>query len=124
MKLEITALLNGDQTQERITLTVHDDCNLKDYMVADETYNTSGVASNLHRHTFWFPDQAVKKGDIVTVATGKGKPSKATNGTTTTYNYFWGLGEAVWNNEGDKAILVQIAKIKIKGAGPKQTKKT
>lgn len=110
MKLIIIKVKSaGDHTTEAVWLKVLEDCSLADYMIADTTYDERGV-SNLHRHTYWFPKRAAKKGDYVVLYTKKGtNGSGQTNDGKPLHRFYWNLEEAVWNDEGDGATLVQIA---------------
>jgi hypothetical protein len=57
----------------------------------------------------WFGNQDVKSGDEVILYTKKGTDSSVTltNGKTR-YTKYWGLGNSVWNNTGDAALLFEI----------------
>ncbi len=110
MKLKITNVKSwGDAKEEAVWLAVLEDCTLSDYMIADTTFDDDG-ASNLNRHTYWFPSRAAKKGDRIVLYTGRGTNGQ---GKTTTekplHRFFWNLDVAVWNDQGDGAVLVQIA---------------
>ncbi|SDG27335.1 hypothetical protein SAMN05216571_10813 [Onishia taeanensis] len=111
MKLEILSVKGrGDHTQESVRLKVIDDCDLKHYMVADTTYTGDTTISNRVRHTHWFKPGAVKQGDFVWLYTGPGKNTTRGNDSgSTTHVRYWGLNKAVWNDEGDCALLFQIA---------------
>ena len=56
-------------------------------------------------------DQAVQKGDRVFLATGRGTNGKTVESGVTTYTYYWGLREAVWNNDKDMAVLLKVATV-------------
>lgn len=109
MKATITSINNrGDQTTERVIISVHDYCDIGDYLLADSTFHRDGNQSNLLRHVYWFPSQQVTKGDKVVLATGIGTKS-AVRGLTggTTYTFYWGLREPVWNDDKDRALLIE-----------------
>lgn len=110
MKLQIVKIeSSGDQTKEYVALKVLEGCNLTSYALADTTFDEDGK-SNLVRHTFWFPDKMVNKGDHVVVFSKVGKPkSGRTKAGKPLHHFFWNLDEAVWNNEGDRAVLIEIA---------------
>lgn len=110
MKVEIVAINKaGKANEEYIALKVLEDCNLKYYMIADTTYVNESAISNKVRHTYWFASCDVKKGDFVWLFSGKGEDTKRGNSTnTTTHLRFWGLGGAVWNNEGDCGVLYEL----------------
>lgn len=113
MSIKIKAILdNGKQENERLTLNVLQDDNTNNYVVLDTTYGSDGKVSNKHKHPFWFPKVAVKKGDLIILYSKKGnyKPVKNANGATFHF-FYWNLDSCVWNNDGDKAYLLQIASV-------------
>jgi len=113
MNLKIYTILdNGKQENERLLIKVLQDDNTNNYLVLDTTYGSDGKVSNKHKHPFWFPKVAVKKGDHVVLYSRKGTYSteKHTDNTTIHY-FFWNLDSCVWNNDGDKAYLLQIASV-------------
>ena len=113
MKVEIQSIKNqGDFDKEYVTLKVVEDCDLKYYMIADSTYTSENSISNKLRHSYWFAPKKAKKGDFVWLYTrakkSGDKVSWATESKTTTHVYYWGLKTAVWNDEGDCAVLFEI----------------
>ena len=111
MKIEIKSINNlGDYDKEYVTLTVKTDCDAGNFILADTTYASDGQVSSLLRHTFWLPDKAVKAGDFIRVYTKAGT-SKSVKNTlkTTTHKFYWGLKNAVWNDDGDCAIIHEIS---------------
>lgn len=97
----------GDENDERITFEVKADCDLGDYILADDTFS-NGKPSNKLRNTYLFPSIAVKKGERVSLRTRKGN-YKVVDETATSYKWhqlFWGLDKAVWNDSGDCAHLL------------------
>jgi hypothetical protein len=110
MKITIHSVAgHGDQTHERIQLTVVQKCNLDHYMVADTTYTGENSVSNKVRHTHWFSPLDVSAGDAVVLYTKPGTYSstRRPDGGTNHYLY-WGLSKPVWNDAGDGALLFQI----------------
>lgn len=110
MKLEIVQVLDfGSHDTERVMLRAVADCNLHYYILTDTTYTDASHISNKLRHMHWFHNQDVKSGDEVILYTKKGIDSSAslTNGRTR-YTKYWGLGNSVWNNTGDAALLFEI----------------
>ena len=110
MKLKILRIDNGgDETKEAVWLRVLEPCNLNRHLLADTTFDEDGK-SNLARHTFWFPDRTVANGDYVVVFTRTGTPGtgKTTNDKRL-HRLFWNLDHAVWNNEGDRAVLIEMS---------------
>lgn len=119
MQLKITGLHNeGDETREYVYMLALEDCNLKNYAVADTTYGENGKISNKLRHFYWFGTYDVKKGERVVLYTKPGKQSQGvtTNGVTV-HRFYWGLKVPVWNNAEDGAILFEIAKWKTTQVG-------
>lgn len=110
MKLKILKIDNGgDEMNEAVWLKAQEACNLNQFVLADTTFDEAGK-SNLVRHTFWFPDKAVAKGDYVVVLTRSGTPKKGKTTTGKPLHYlFWNLDHAVWNNDGDRAVLIEIS---------------
>lgn len=110
MKLKFLRIESGgNASAEAVWLKVTADCNLNTHILADTTYDETRK-SNLVRHTFWFPDRVAQKDDFVVIYTRKGK--NAVNKTTQgkpLHRLFWNLEEAVWNDEGDLATLLEIA---------------
>ncbi|MGC4038409.1 MAG: hypothetical protein QM764_20765 [Chitinophagaceae bacterium] len=108
MKLKIRTITDHGHDSERIAIDVEQDTNLNEYILLDTTYK-NGQLSNKDRHPYLFPDQKVKKGDVVVLLTKKGintTESKA-NGSVI-YFFYWGLDSNVWNNDGDSASLLHI----------------
>ncbi|KHE07672.1 hypothetical protein [Citrobacter braakii] len=100
---------HGKANEEYVIIDVNEDCNANRLMLADTTYTSETTISNKTRHTFWFKAIDLKKGDVIVLYTGSGtdQSKSQTNGTTIYYRY-WGLKTAVWNDDGDGAILFDI----------------
>lgn len=100
---------HGDYKNECVLLEVVADCDIGEYMLADSTYTPDNMISNKVRHTFWFPDKKVKKGDFVSLWTQEGTNTTTTNDAgKTVHRFYWGLKQAVWNDDGDCALLFLI----------------
>jgi len=110
MNLKIRSIHgHGKASEEYVIIDVLNDCNAHYYMVADTTYVQPGTVSNKVRHTYWFHQTDLKKGDLLVLHTGSGTDSsvKQSNGSTH-YQRYWGLKSAVWNDDGDGAILFEM----------------
>lgn len=110
MKAKIRSIHgHGTANEEYVIIDITDGCNAHDYMLADTTYTNENTISNKVRHTHWFVKAELKKGDVIILYTGSGTNSstKNTNGSTI-YHRYWGLRTAVWNDDGDGAILFEI----------------
>lgn len=110
MKLRILSIHEqGSADKEYIWLEVLEDCNLDYYGLADTTYTSNESISNKLRHFFWFPKKDVKKGQRLVLRTGTGTNDEyVTSDGKTVHRFFWGLKSAVWNNDGDAAVLFEI----------------
>jgi hypothetical protein len=110
MKLRILSIHEqGNADKEYVWMEVLEDCDLGHHALADTTYTSSDAISNKLRHFFWFPSKAVKKGQRVVLQTGSGTNDQyTTNDGKKVHRFFWGLKSAVWNNDGDAAVLFDI----------------
>lgn len=111
MQLKILSVHNhGDFEKEHVLLEATADCDVGKYQLCDTTYSAKGNISNKLRHTFWIPDKLIKKGDLVSVWTKTGKDQEAkTDAGRTVHRFFWNLSTAVWNDDGDCAVLQHIS---------------
>lgn len=119
MNIEITKVYNhGDASKEYVLLEVLAACHLNLYAVYDATYTGDHKISNKQRHFYRFPPKDVDAGDFVSLRTGKGKSGSFVNDEgKTVHRFYWGLDHPVWNDDGDAAVLLQIADWKTKGVG-------
>lgn len=110
MNLKIISVHNhGDFDKEYVLMRALEDCDVGRFILADSTYTEDGNISNKVRHTFWFPDKKIKKGELVSVWTRSGKMTEATSESgTPIHRFYWGLETAVWNDDGDCAVLLDI----------------
>jgi len=111
----------GVLKKERVILEVTRDTDVGRYLLCDTTFDEKGKISNLLRHTFWFPDKLVKKGDYVAVYSAVGEDTEFQNtGKSTTHVFYWGLDVTVWNKSGDGAILFRAGDWEAKNLLPKE----
>jgi hypothetical protein len=110
MKVKIISVHNqGDYDEEYVLMEVKESCNIGKYILADSTYTDAGHVSNKVRHTFWIPDKDVEKGDLVSVRTKTGTDTTIIKASgTRVHRFYWGLKTAVWNNDGDCAVLFEL----------------
>ncbi|WP_448104699.1 hypothetical protein [Pedobacter panaciterrae] len=116
MDFEIRTLRLKDGENERLVLMALRDANIGEYIVMDSTYDDKNKLSNIFRHTFWFPDQMVKKGEIVVLKTRPGKNDYkyepvGDGRKIAAHFFFWGSDSDVWNNEGDTVTFIRIAEV-------------
>lgn len=114
MKVKIKSVNNrGSYEQEYVTLEVTEACEIGHHLLSDSTYTSDGKLSNKVRHIYWFPGKKVGKGDFVFLYTrGKKAGDQDSWGNkegTTTHAFYWGLKAAVWNDEGDYAVLFEVS---------------
>ena len=109
MKMEIVSVHEkGNRNQEYVEMKVLEQCDLKYYILADTTYTSENSISNKLRHMYWFAAKEAAKGDYVFLYSGKGTNKSYKNKAgTTTHVFYWGLDSAVWNDDGDGAILFE-----------------
>ncbi len=99
----------GDETKEVVVIRALKDCNLKSYMIFDETFKSDGSTSNVHRHVFIFPSWEVKQNDYIFLRTRVGTNRKGKTKQGDPANYFhWQLNSPVWNEKGDKVHLINV----------------
>lgn len=123
MKVKIKSINNkGDYHQEYVSFLVLESCDIGRYLLSDSTYTDKGQLSNKVRHVYWFPDKPVRRCDYVRLYTrGKGAADKSeciNKSGTTTHVFYWNLKTAVWNDEGDYAVLLEISDWEQTGVGP------
>jgi hypothetical protein len=110
VKISIISIHNqGDQTKEYVSLKANSDIAVWTHILTDTTYTKEGNVSSLLRHMYWIP-VAAKKGDSIFIHTKSGTYSSIDNSDKTkTHHCYWGLKTPVWNNDGDGAVLFEIA---------------
>lgn len=101
---------HGDAGQEYVLLEAIANCQLNRYALYDATYTADGKTSNKQRHFYRFPPKGVDAGDWVSLRTGKGQNGSSVNDDgRTVHRFYWGLNHPVWNDDGDAAVLINIA---------------
>lgn len=116
-KLELVYVKNhGKAADEYVLLRATQDLDLKYYMICDTTYTSDTSISNTFRHTYWFATQTVKSGEYVVLYTKKGSYSKTQNNGNVFHNYYWNSNAAIWNDDGDGAIVFEITNWRAKRA--------
>lgn len=111
MDLKILGVYDADTSNERLTLSVVNDCNISNYIVMDTTYDEDGKEKNVWRHALTLPDLEVKKGDQVKIYTrnGTSRSVLSKSGDCHLHFVYWGLNTHIWNNEGDIAYLFHVS---------------
>jgi hypothetical protein len=110
MKLKVDSINNrGTLNEEHISLNVLQNCNLSHYMVMDTSFGQGGGISNEHRHVKWLPPYDVTAGMMVALWTGSGVDRVEVQGGIKWQFVFWNSGSHIWNNDGDAAVLLELA---------------
>lgn len=119
MSLTITNLQkDGDAKKEYILLKATENVNIGGYAIIDKTFNKDGNVSNVHKHFYRFPSKTVRKGEYVSLRTGKGTNTVDTlEDGSTVHRFFWGSDAAFWNdNDVEQAELLKVETVAKKAA--------
>jgi hypothetical protein len=99
---------SGNLERERVVLRATEDIDAGDYTALCSESNEPGVASSGLNTAFWFPNESVKKDDIVVLYTKRGNPSKKDIGDGhTAYFFYWGLSEPLWMSVKAAFVLLE-----------------
>ena len=111
MKMKIVGIFDKNTEKERLTVEAVEQCNCKDYIVMDTTYDSSHSVTNLWRHSLVLPAQDLQPGDQVKIYTKKGvnRLVRSNDGTCNIFFVYWGLEVSIWNGDGDVAYLYEIS---------------
>ena len=114
MKIQIVSIADrGTAYQERLHLRVVESTNLGSYMVMNSVWVNDAAVANGSRAVYWFPPQDVKPNDDIVLYTRGGAPmqpqANANANGGTTYFYFWGQPNTLWNSPESCALLFDIA---------------
>jgi hypothetical protein len=96
--LKIISIENrGHPDLERIILEVVADCDTDGFMIArtKSLLDELGSVSASFTHTFWMPDNMVKKGDRVLVWTKRGAATKTADEAGPVHNYYQRSGKGL-----------------------------
>jgi len=119
MELKIKSLfLKGDEKEERLVISVLDNCQMNEFIVMDNTYLDYHSISDEDRNVYIFPRVKAKKGEIVILHSSVGEYSRRKNGKgNIVHRFYWGLERPIWNDEGDCAYLIKISEVDSKCVG-------
>lgn len=83
---------SGNIDKERIVFAVKNDEQLGKYLIAESVLLEDSRFSAKIKNIFWFPDQELKRGDVIVLYTKQGNSNSTKNDDgSTTYFYYWGL---------------------------------
>lgn len=110
MKFEIVGVRErGNAEKERIVLKALSDLELGYYMISLTNSNTDDSFDSSTKNMFWFPDQSVKKDDLVVLYTKKGSISKNANTSgNVSYFFYMGLEKPFFTSSNKIAVLLDI----------------
>lgn len=100
---------------EYILFKASEDCQLHDFLIHDDTFDSEGDLSNKLRHMYRFPRLNVKKGEYVALyvkTSGKyflGKYKSALKIEHPCHILHWGANANIFNQDGDHLYLLKIA---------------
>lgn len=115
MKIIIEGVKRQGDKDEYISFKVIAvEVDLKDFLLIDTTFDEDGEVSNKERHIFKFPKQTVTKDQKIFLYTHSQKFKQGALNRAGNIFYSWNLGHDVWNDGGDKAVLIEIADFKAK----------
>ena len=100
----------GKIENERLVINVLKDDDIGLYGVFCTKAKNGDVYSNKMKNAFWFPDKETKTGDLVVLYTKNGNSSIRSNSDgTTSYFYYWGLNEPIWDKQEVGAVLFKVS---------------
>lgn len=98
----------GNIDKERAVFVVQSDCELGSFFAfkTQKTKVEEQISSDI-KHPFWFPDQEVKKNDIIVLYTKAGiDKQKQNSDSTITYFYYMEEKNSIFGNDEDRILLV------------------
>ena len=108
MRVEIRGIIDsGILDSERIVLDVLEDCNLGHYILFDTSYTHHDKPSNDIQHTYKFPTQQARMGDVIVLYSKDGKNSIHEVKSEIVYSFYWNLNDCVWQNN-DCALIAHF----------------
>lgn len=118
MHIEINKIVDpGVLEKERVVLKVLIDDELGFYGAFKSKKTGEKTISSKVTATFWFPDRYVKKGDIVVLYSKRGvNTERKNNDGTTSFFFYWGMNEPIWNKSEDSVVLFKIDEWQYKSA--------
>lgn len=107
MKVQISSVQDkGDSTHERLVLHVKRDADIGDFMLVRTAFEDGHVTTKV-MNTFWFPDKAVKGGDIVVVYSKSGSERmKRISDNRRAHFFYWGQESPLWKHTDVAPVLL------------------
>jgi hypothetical protein len=109
---------SGNLERERVVLKVTGDDDVGTYIALCSESGEPRIASSGKNLAFWFPETAVKEGDIVVLYTKSGEESKKDIGDGhTAYFFYWGLPNPVWGTSDMALVLIETNEYTVEWSG-------
>jgi hydrogenase maturation factor len=107
MNIKIRSIADkGTIQKERITMKVHSNCNVGDYMLMRTGYANGEVTIDI-KDAYWFPYKEVSAGDLIVLYTKRGKQSeKPLKKSGTVHFFYWNIDAAIWRSNKVAAVLL------------------
>lgn len=124
MSLKIIRTLNSSNPEEEyILLQTEKTINLNGYAITDQSFfDSSGKISNKFRHIYEFPSLIINEGEFIILFSGSGTNKKKEKYTdkrgSVVHPIFWKSQECIWNDSGDKAILIKYEVVETRNVDP------
>lgn len=112
MKYKIRGLREpGNLEKERVTIEILEDGDAGKLIITSTIQKGPDNVSPRIKNPYWIPDQEVKMGDLVIVYTKKGQNNvRKNNDDTTSYFFYMGLTDALYDEDNKTAAVFSIAK--------------
>lgn len=114
MNLNFLKIVKKGEEDEYILFKASAYCNLKNYLVHDNTFDADGELSNKLRHMYRFNRNVSVNADeyVALYVKKKGTYTKGKYGEAVCHIFYWGLDVSVFNSDGDHLYLLKIAETK------------
>ena len=100
---------SGVLADERLILKVLLDTDIGEFVMFRAKARNDIVTTGVE-NVFWFPDKAVKAGDLVVLYTKKGAQSEKTlKDGTRAHFFYWGISSAIWDDKSMAAIILHVS---------------
>jgi hypothetical protein len=116
MKIELKEIKDKGFNEERVILSVNEDCNVMHCIIVTTRKTTETSISADIKNPFWFTSKLVKKGDLVVLYTQKGTNGFKTNEDNTTSHFFYrNLENPILSNPSELTLVVEVNTWKTEG---------
>lgn len=122
MNLEIDKFMDaGLLDTERVILKVVSNDDLGQYALFKTKRTDEKSVDSMITTAYWFPNQEIKKGDIVVVYTKAGidNSQKNESGSMTHFQY-WGKTAPLWKSADDSLVVLKTLSWRFKSLGNAQ----